>query len=208
MNLIFDLDGTLLYTLEDLKNAVNFSLEKLKFPTRSVEEIRAAVGDGLKMLMARALPEGTSDDTLEQALGIMKQYYTAHCMEQTVPYEGVLDMLKCFKARGHTLCIVSNKAHELVQVLKEKFFGDLVDLALGESVHNAKKPSADMVRACIEAFGDDAVYIGDSEVDIQTAQNADIACICVAWGYRCRDFLIKNGANRIADSPLALIDMV
>ena len=208
MNLIFDLDGTLLNTLEDLQTAVNFALGKFDYPKRSIEEIRAAVGDGLRMLMLRSLPKGSAEDTADHALRVMKEYYTRHCMDQTRPYEGVIELLGQLKSDGHRLCIVSNKAHELVQVLKDKFFSDLIDLALGESAENEKKPSLDMIKACMQCFGQNAVYIGDSEVDILTAKNAGIPCISVGWGYRESEYLIKNGAQKIALSPLELRKLI
>ncbi len=208
MNLIFDLDGTLLYTLDDLQTAVNFALSQFDYPQRSIEEICAAVGDGLRMLMIRSLPEGVSEETADRALSVMKEYYTIHCMDQTRPYEGVIELLAQLKSDGHTVCIVSNKAHDLVQMLKDKFFSGLIDLALGESAKNAKKPSPDMIKTCIKSFGQNALYIGDSEVDILTANNAAIPCISVGWGYRKPDFLIKNGAEKIADSPLELQKLI
>ena len=118
MNLIFDLDGTLLNTLYDLKNAVNYSLEKFGFQQRTLEEIRKAVGNGLKMLIKRSLPEGTSEGTVEAVLAEMKAYYALHCHDETVPYDGIIDMLRSLKAEGHSLAIVSNKADAMVQTLK------------------------------------------------------------------------------------------
>ena len=208
MTLIFDLDGTLLYTLEDLQSAVNHALKKFYYPPKCLDEICAAVGDGLKMLIARSLPQETDEETIERTLSVMKEYYTLHCMDQTRPYDGVIEALQALKAKGHTLCIVSNKAHELVQILKDKFFGGLIDFALGESSNNAKKPSPDMIKTCIQAFGADAVYIGDSEVDIQTAKNAEVPCICVGWGYRSTEFLRANGALTIVNSPTELSKLV
>ena len=208
MNLIFDLDGTLLYTLDDLQTAVNFALSKFDYPQRSIEEICSAVGDGLRMLMVRSLPEDVSEEIADRALSVMKEYYTIHCMDQTRPYGGIIELLKKLKSDGHDICIVSNKAHELVQVLKERFFYGVVDLALGESAQNAKKPSPDMIHACIDVYGKNAIYIGDSEVDIQTAKNAGIPCISVGWGYRKPEYLLKNGAKKIADSPLALRELI
>lgn len=204
MNLIFDLDGTLLYTLEDLRTAVNFSLEKFGFPLKTIQEIQNAVGNGLKMLMYRSLPQETNEDTALKAFHIMKEYYIDHCYDKTVPYDGIVELLKRLRSDGHSICIVSNKADALVRKLSDQFFGDLIDLALGESEKNKRKPAADMVLSAMERFGANALYIGDSEVDLQTANNADIPCYCVSWGYRSSDFLRSKGANRIYDSPLLL----
>ncbi|MBE6927945.1 MAG: HAD family hydrolase [Ruminococcaceae bacterium] len=195
MNLIFDLDGTLLYTLKDLQNAVNFALRKHSYPERTIEEIRLAVGDGLKMLMMRSLPLPCPN--LIEILAEMKAYYTLHCYDETHPYEGILHLLKRLKADGHKICIVSNKAHELVQTLKDIYFEGLIDCAYGESTVNAKKPAPDMVLAAMREMGTDALYIGDSEVDLQTANHAKIPCIAVGWGYREPQQLASLGAKTI-----------
>lgn len=201
MNLIFDLDGTLLYTLKDLQNSVNFALKKFGFRERTIEEIREAVGDGLRMLMLRSLPSGTEASLADEVLAEMKQHYALHCNDETVPYEGILDLLKRLIDDDHRICIVSNKADSMVQILKQKFFDGLVDFAIGESEQNAKKPSADMVIKAMKLHGADALYIGDSEVDLKTAENASLPCLCVSWGYRSEEALIAAGASTICCSP-------
>ena len=202
---IFDLDGTLLNTLYDLKNAVNYSLEKFGFQQRTLEEIRKAVGNGLKMLIKRSLPEGTSEGTVEAVLAEMKAYYALHCHDETVPYDGIIDMLRSLKAEGHSLAIVSNKADAMVQTLKRVFFDGLIDFALGESQSYARKPAPDMVFAAMDALGSNAIYIGDSEVDLLTAKNAGLPCLAVSWGFRSEADLRSAGAENIYSTVESLL---
>lgn len=201
MHLIFDLDGTLLYTLHDLKNAVNYALEKFGFPKKTLEEIQNAVGDGLRMLIVRSLPETVNHDTIEMAFHEMKRYYKDHCHDETVPYDGIDHMLTELKADGYRLSVVSNKADAMVQRLVKVYFKDWIDFSLGENTQHKRKPDADMVVSAMQKNGFDALYIGDSEVDILTAKNANIPCICVSWGYRSVEHLKKSGAERICSTP-------
>ena len=205
MNLIFDLDGTLLNTLYDLKNAVNYSLKKFGFQQRTLEEVRKAVGNGLKMLIKRSLPEGTSEETVEAVLAEMKAYYALHCHDETVPYDGIIDMLRSLKAEGHALAIVSNKANAMVQTLKRVFFDGLIDFALGESQNFTRKPAPDMVFAAMDALGSNAIYIGDSEVDLLTAKNAGLPCFAVSWGFRSESDLRSAGAENIYSTVESLL---
>lgn len=208
MNLIFDLDGTLLYTLEDLKDSVNYALKKFGFPLKSLSEVQKAVGDGLKMLIFRSLPENTDSSIVDAVLAEMKAHYAEHCHDKTTPYVSIVEMLRILKSHGHKICIVSNKADSMVQVLKTVYFDDLVDLAIGESEYNQRKPAPDMVLTAMKRFGRDAIYIGDSEVDIQTAANAGIPCYSVTWGYRSVALLKAHGAKYIFNSPLALTEAI
>ena len=205
MNLIFDLDGTLLNTLYDLRNAVNYSLEKFGFQQRTLEEVRKAVGNGLKMLVKRSLPDGTTENTVEEVLAEMKGYYALHCHDETVPYDGIIDLLRTLKAEGHSLAIVSNKADAMVQTLKRVFFDGLIDFALGESQRYARKPAPDMVFAAVDALGRNAIYIGDSEVDILTAKNAGLPCFAVSWGFRSEADLRSAGAETVYSTVEALL---
>lgn len=205
MNLIFDLDGTLLNTLYDLKNAVNYSLEKFGFQRRTLEEVRKAVGNGLKMLVKRSLPNDASEETVETVLAEMKGYYALHCHDETVPYEGILDLLRTLKAEGYSLAIVSNKADAMVQTLNRVFFDDIFDFALGESQNYARKPAPDMVFAAMDALGKNAVYIGDSEVDLLTAKNAGLPCLAVSWGFRSEADLRSAGAENIYSTVESLL---
>lgn len=205
MNLIFDLDGTLLNTLYDLKNAVNYSLGKFGFQQKTLEEVRKAVGNGLKMLIKRSLPEGTSEEIVETVLAEMKAYYALHCHDETVPYDGIIDMLRSLKAEGHALAIVSNKADAMVQTLKRVFFDGLIDFALGESQSFTRKPAPDMVFAAMDALGSSAIYIGDSEVDLLTAKNAGLPCFAVSWGFRSESDLRSAGAENIYSTVESLL---
>lgn len=204
--LIFDLDGTLLYTLEDLRDCTNYALRKFGFPERSLEEIRNFLGNGLKMLVAQALPEGSSDGLIAAVLAVVKDYYMQHYHDKTVPYEGILPMLATLKQEGYPMAIVSNKADPLVQLLRELYFRDLIPVAVGERETTARKPAPDMVHLALEALGTrDACYIGDSEVDVQTAGNSGLPCLAVSWGFRSADVLRSAGAETICATPEELL---
>ena len=206
--ILFDLDGTLLDTLDDLVNSVNFALETVGLPKRAKKEIRSFIGNGIRLLIQRAIgPQNES--VFENAFIAFKTHYAAHCADNTKPYDGVLEMLKTLKEQGKRLAVLSNKAHFATVELCKKYFGDLIEFVMGEreSEGIAKKPAPDSVFAALQAMGGErarAVYIGDSEVDIQTAQNAKLDCISVTWGWKDKDFLIKNGAKRFADTPQQL----
>ena len=195
---IFDLDGTLLDTLEDLADAVNVTLEYFNRPKRSIEEVKAFVGKGIVKLLDRSFGEKVESSVVEY----FKKYYGAHCEDKTKPYDGVLDLLQELKAKGCQLAIVSNKADFAVKQLSKKYFGEYIDVAIGENEEGGvkKKPAPDSVFLAMKelnAFPESTVYIGDSDVDIQTAKNAGLDCICVAWGFRDEEFLKANGAERI-----------
>lgn len=207
--LIFDLDGTLLYTLEDLKDCTNYALEKFGFSRRTLDEIREFVGNGLKMLVARALPEGSSDDLITSVLAELKAYYIQHYHDKTVPYEGILPMLAQLQSEGYPMAIVSNKADPMVQLLRELYFKDLIPVAVGERENISRKPAPDMVRAALEALEtQDACYIGDSEVDVLTARNSGLPCLAVSWGFRSEEVLRNAGAEVICPTPEALLNVI
>ena len=202
---IFDLDGTLLDTLDDLTAAVNYAVTLHGYPIRSREEVRAFIGNGIKKLIERALGEGVSEETNASVLATFKAYYAAHLADFTKPYDGVLELLERLQAKGKICLIHSNKADGLLQPLVKKFFGGKIQGAIGEKEEEgiAKKPSPDGVFALLLETGankENAVYIGDSEVDIQTAKNARIDCISVAWGFKDREFLLKKGATTVVGS--------
>ena len=195
---IFDLDGTLLDTLEDLAEAVNVTLEYFNRPKRSIEEVKEFVGNGIVKLLDRSFGEKVESSVVEY----FKKYYGAHCEDKTKPYDGVLDLLQELKVKGCQLAIVSNKADFAVKQLSKKYFGEYIDVAIGENEEGGvkKKPAPDSVFLAMKelnAFPESTVYIGDSDVDIQTAKNAGLDCICVAWGFRDEEFLKANGAERI-----------
>lgn len=201
---IFDLDGTLLDTLEDLWNAVNFALRKTGMPVRSIEEVRTFVGNGVKRLMELAVPGGVLNPRFGEAFDTFRDYYEVHCNDKTKAYDGVLKLLKELKSEGYRLAIVSNKPDSAVKDLNRIYFQDLVEVAIGEKEGMAKKPSPDMVFAALKELSmspEGAVYIGDSDVDILTARNAGLPCISVLWGFRDRKFLEESGGVQFAKKP-------
>ncbi len=201
---IFDLDGTLLNTLEDLADAVNHVLRERHFPLRSLEEIRTFVGNGVGLLMRRALPEGTEEAVFSGCLRDFKDYYAAHMEEKTAPYEGILPLLDRLKADGCRLAVVSNKFDGAVQGLCRRYFGERLDAAAGETEARRKKPAPDTVWYVAELLGvrpEECVYVGDSDVDIETAAASRMPCISVSWGFRTRQQLTEAGAARIAATP-------
>ncbi len=198
---LFDLDGTLLDTLEDILDAANHTLREMGYPERTLAEMRRFVGNGAETQMRRALGEGADEETVRRALALYKPYYAAHCQIKTKPYAGVLALLEQLKEEKRRIAVVSNKPDEAVRPLAAQHFGALVDTAMGETAQRRRKPAPDMVNDAIAALGADkrrAVYVGDSEVDIETAKNAGIACISVCWGFRDREQLEAAGASEIA----------
>lgn len=200
---VFDLDGTLTDTLADLKNSVNYALSKLGLPERSAEEVRSFVGNGIGRLIYLSVPENTPAETAEKCLGIFKEYYKTHSCIETKPYDGIIEMLEKLKERNVKIAVVTNKIHGSAVDITNKFFGDLVDITVGQSEDLERKPAPDGVFYALEKLGvskENAVYIGDSEVDCETAKNAEIPCIGVSWGFRGREVLENNGAFYVADS--------
>lgn len=184
---LFDLDGTLLNTLEDLKNSTNFALKKFEFPQKTAEEIRRAVGNGLRRLIALSVPTGTADETIDAVLTEMKAHYRLHCNDATAPYDGILPLLRELKRHGIQTAVVSNKAAPMTELLCRAHFDGLIDAAFGESPAMRRKPAPDMIDAALSALGStrsEAVYVGDSEVDVLTAKNAALPCLIVGWGFR------------------------
>lgn len=190
--LVFDLDGTLLDTLDDLANSVNHALQTYGQPTRSRAEIRQFLGNGIRNLLQQSVAEGTDATRFEEILDCFRAHYVAHCLDATRPYPGIMPLLKTLKSRGYKLAIVSNKLHTAVQELNERFFKDYVTSAVGESATVRRKPCPDAVLAALKELHSEpssAIYVGDSEVDIETSQNAGIPCLSVLWGFRDEDFL-------------------
>lgn len=209
---IFDLDGTLLDTLGDLASSVNYALRMHDMPERTVEEVRRFVGNGVRLLMERAIPDGAENPSFEATFATFRQHYMAHSLDTTKPYEGIPEMLSALKARGCHLAVVSNKFMSATQELIRHFFPDTIEVAIGE--HEAegirKKPAPDTVVEALRQLGvgkEGAVYVGDSDVDIMTARNAGLPCISVLWGFRDRDFLIKHGAKTFISAPSELLSL-
>ena len=206
--ILFDMDGTVLDTLCDLWASTNAILRELGYPERTTEEIRSFVGNGARNQLRRALPEGSSDAAIDDALARYRVHYAAHCRDHTKPYEGVVPMLRALSAAGKKLAVVSNKPDEMVRILNAEHFGALVPVAVGETPELRRKPEPDAVLAALSALGagkDGAVYVGDSEVDVLTARNAGLPLIAVSWGFRGREALLAAGAETIADTPEQLL---
>ncbi len=205
---IFDLDGTLLDTLDDLTDAVNASLKAFALPTRTKEEVCSFVGNGIGCLIKRAIGENNAD--FEAVLNEFKKYYGKHCKDKTKPYKGIILLLSALKARGVQTAILSNKADFAVQTLSKEYFGNLINVAQGENETEgvAKKPDAGGVYAIMKKLGaraEETVFVGDSDVDIRTAENAKIECIAVTWGFRDEQFLRKQGAKTLVSTPLEIL---
>ena len=199
--ILFDLDGTLLDTLEDILDSANYTLRAMGYPERTLEEMRRFVGNGAEMQMRRAMGETAGEEAIQKALAIYKPYYAAHCQIKTKPYAGVVELMRRLKRDGFRLAVVSNKPDEAVKPLVRQHFGTLADAAMGETAQRRRKPAPDMVNDALAELGegkDRAVYVGDSEVDIQTARNAGIPVISVSWGFRDRGQLVQAGAEQIA----------
>lgn len=198
---VFDLDGTLLNTLEDLADAVNYSLAQFGMPQRTIEEVRNYVGNGIRLLIERSVPNGTDLPVIDNVFECFKKYYQEHCNDNTKAYDGIIDMLKELKQSGIKLAVLSNKAQNAVTKLCDIYFDNLLDITFGAREGIAKKPAPDALLECA-AIADialeDIAYIGDSDVDVLTARNAGVDCIAVSWGFRDKGVLIKAGADKIA----------
>lgn len=208
---LFDFDGTLLYTVKDLANAVNYGLERFGYPTHSVDTIQSFVGNGVAVLMARAIPGGFDDPNYAGALASFKEFYAAHSMDNTAPYEGIQEMLRELKAQGRKMAIVTNKYQAAAEALRKRFFDGTVPLIVGDLEGRERKPAPDAVYAAMAGLGaekEDCVYVGDTEVDMQTAQNAGIDFAACAWGYRTREQLEALGIGLIADTPAQLAGLI
>lgn len=206
--IIFDMDGTVLNTLDDLTDSVNYVFSKFGLPARSRDEYRQFFGNGIGYAMKCAAPEGTPDSLIEEMIPVFKEYYDIHCLDKTGPYDGIIDLMKELRDSGCKMAIVSNKIDSAVKELNERFFSEYVSVAIGERPGVSRKPAPDTVFAALAELGsstDEAVYIGDSEVDLMTAKNSNLPCIAVLWGFRDRDFLIKNGASAFAKTPEDII---
>ena len=200
---LFDMDGTVLDTLQDLASSVNYVLEKHAMPLRQIGEVRSFVGGGVAKLIERSVPAGTSEEARNAVLDDFKAYYKLHCADLTKPYDGILEMLAALRAAGIKTAVISNKADPAVQVLADRYFHGLFDFVLGERPDITRKPAPDMVYYVMDALHatkEESVYIGDSDVDIITADNAGLPAIGVTWGFRDRDCLIGAGATQLADT--------
>ena len=209
--ILFDLDGTLLNTLEDLTSAVNYAMRSFSLKEHTQEEVRSYIGNGIVELIRRAI--GAADAPFDGVLQAFRTYYKEHGADATKPYEGVLEMLQALQSQGKGCAVLSNKAHDATMRLCKHYFGNLIAFAYGERESEGirKKPAPDAVYAVMQQLGatpENTVYIGDSEVDIQTANNASIPCISVTWGFKDKEFLRQNGATVLADTPQELLRLL
>ncbi|MCD8155606.1 MAG: HAD-IA family hydrolase [Clostridiales bacterium] len=201
---IFDLDGTILDTLDDLADSLNCALQCSALPERTRDEVRRFVGNGIRKLIERAVPPDTAPDVVEKVFADFTEHYRLHCSDKTKSYDGIPETLSALRKAGIKTAVVSNKADYAVQILCEQYFHGMFDIAVGEKTGVRKKPMPDSVSTVLEQLQirrADAIYIGDSEVDIQTAKNADMDCLLVSWGFRGEEFLHQNGARKILHTP-------
>lgn len=202
--ILFDLDGTLLNTLEDLTDSVNVTLGHFGCPERTLEEVREFVGNGARRLIKLALPGGESDEKIDEVLAWYQTYYAAHTQIKTRPYDGILEQLQRLRAK-YPVAIVSNKPDEAVKILCRQYFGDTY--ALGEAPGCPRKPAPDMLYKAMAAIGvEKCVYVGDSEVDVITAGNAGAECLSVLWGFRDRDCIAAHGGKHFCSDPGTLFE--
>ena len=201
---IFDLDGTLLSTLADLAASTNYALRTHHMPERSLDEVRRFVGNGVKKLMERAIPDGLNNPLFEETFATFRQHYMQHNLDTTQPYPGIMQLLEQLKAEDKNIAVVSNKFYAATRELCRHFFGDLVPVAIGEREDIRKKPAPDTVIEALRELGVDkegAVYIGDSDVDIMTAKNSGMPCVSVLWVFRDKEFLLEHGATTLISKP-------
>lgn len=207
---IFDLDGTLLNTIDDLTASTNYALQTYGMPTWSTHDVLRFVGNGIRKLIERAVPDGEQHPMFEEVFRCFRTHYAEHNMDHTCPYEGIPELLRILKERNCRLAVVSNKFHAATQALCRHFFPDTIDVAIGENEAEGirKKPAPDTVLEALRQLRvgkEDAVYVGDSDVDIQTAHNSGLPCISVLWGFRDRNFLLSHGATTFIESPQQLL---
>lgn len=218
--IIFDLDGTLMNTLDDLHDSVSYALREAGLAPNPKQDTRRYLGNGVRNLVNRSVEQACpmADEALkERVFEIFRAYYVAHSMDKTAPYEGIPEMLKECKKRGFFTAIVSNKLDPAVKDLHKAFFADSIDVAIGETPTVKRKPAPDMVDEAIRQLSllhgrsiekSECIYVGDSEVDLQTAKNSDLPCIAVSWGFRDRDYLVEQGAKTIIDCPDELFEHI
>ena len=209
--IIFDMDGTVLNTLDDLTVSVNYVLSQFNYPVHEASEYRKYFGNGIRYAFECAVPKGTAASVIDEMLPIFKEHYDKHCLDKTRPYDGIIELMSELKRQGYKMAIVSNKIDSAVQELNERFFSENVSVAVGEKEGVKRKPAPDTVLEALRMLGsskDEAVYVGDSEVDFQTACNTGIPCISVLWGFRDKDFLIENGATIFVSKPSDVISIL
>ena len=208
---IFDLDGTLLNTLEDLADAVNFVMRANQYPERTVEEVRCFVGNGIRRLMEQAVPKHVIGEEFERVFEEFKNYYTEHCQIKTCAYEGIMSLLSCLYEKRYAMAIVSNKNHAAVCELNDIYFKEYINVAIGQKDGIRKKPAPDTVIQALKELGKDkekAIYVGDSEVDFATAKNSEMDCVLVTWGFRKVEELAEFSPTAFIDKPEKLLGVL
>lgn len=206
--IIFDMDGTILNTIEDITDSINYALNIYGYPTHSIDSVKKALGNGGRNLVNRLVPKDLGEQETLLVFHLYQSYYNEHSANKTRPYDGIIDLLIELKKRNYVLGVVSNKFQHLVTDLNKEMFLGLFDDAIGERKGIPIKPAPDMINHILGELNlnhDEVLFIGDSEVDIMTAQNASLACVGVTWGFRDRDELIKAGAKDLIDRPEELI---
>lgn len=208
---LFDLDGTLMNTLEDLTDSTNYILERYNFPKRTIREIRSFVGNGIKKLMERAVPQDTDEKIVNECYEEMLNYYKEHSLIKTAPYIGTRELVEKLHEEGFKIAIITNKAQNSADIIAEKFFGKSVDLVIGDDKKMPLKPNPAGIERALKYFKiskDEAVYVGDSEVDLQTGTNGELKTILVLWGFRDRDFLEEKGGKVFAETVEELENLI
>jgi phosphoglycolate phosphatase len=211
--ILFDMDGTLLNTIEDIADSLNFVLEKYGCPQRTINEVMHMVGSGASKLVERALPDGKDNKQFDEILKAYNNYYFEHCNIKTGPYTHILELLKELKKAGHKMAIVSNKPMDAIQELKDQYFSEYVDVAIGVTDKLKRKPAPD---ECLEAMRllevekEDCIYVGDSDIDHLTAVNTGLPCISCLWGFRTKEELLEAGAegNFFVSDPMEILEIV
>ena len=209
--MIFDLDGTLLNTLGDLRAATNHALEVRGLPPHSMEEIRQFIGNGIRLLICRAMPEGTPEAEIDAALDDFKAYYAAHIHDRTVPYDGIPQLLTALRKRGIKVAVLSNKIDSASQQLIEYFFPGKTDVVFGEHVGVPRKPDPTSCRMVMQQLGvqpEQVLYVGDSGTDMQTAKNAGLYAVGVTWGFRSKEVLLEYGADILVHRPEQILQIL
>lgn len=209
--IIWDLDGTLMDTLQDLHEAVNHALAQFGMPQRTLEQIRWSVGNGVRKLVILSVPEGENNRQFEAVFAEFKRYYMVHCQDHTGLYPGIAELLKELKQNGVRMAVVSNKLQSGVDELYNVWFKDTIEVAVGERPEMQRKPAPDMVNFALKQLNIDkenAVYIGDSDVDLATAHNSGLPCISVLWGFRDKAFLEQHGATCFAEKPADILSLI
>lgn len=209
--IIFDLDGTLLDTLDDLADSVNSVMNSEGFPARTRDEVRSFVGEGYRLLIKRALPESTDDDEIDRCTEIFRTEYFKNIANKTKPYDGIEGLLNELRKMGIKIGVVSNKMDEAVKEACRFYFGNIIDAAVGDNPERNKKPAPDNVYEVLKQLNSDkqnTLFVGDSNIDVKTAKNAELVCVGVTWGFRSKEVLIKEGADYIIDKPCELLKYI